>query len=143
MEQLACRVIFFFKLANAVFGDYLLNPHIPTKALQLNFIGINTDYVRSYMRKHSGVAIAFRNEDSTISYSDFGHRSMVFVFNLAPDLSNADHTEPTRHSCVHAEVRFTHPVTCFFTRNTKTASKSIKIEKSLQSTWFKIQYFSN
>ena len=78
-------------------GDYLFNPlhlqhfninffslyadgrQIPTKVLQLNFIGPEANYVRSYMQIHSGVGMAFHDDDNAIIYTAFGQGSTVFI----------------------------------------------------------------
>ena len=45
---------------------------------------------------HSGVESAFHDDDNAISYTAFGYRSTVFVYDLTADLSNAKHTETAR-----------------------------------------------
>ena len=65
----------------------------------------------------SGIGTAFRDEDCSISYNAFDHGSTLFVFDLTADLSNAEHSEPTKRGSLQAEVRFgnqlLHAVTCF------------------------------
>ena len=134
LGQLPRRIIFFFVATNAVHGNYLLNPlrlqhfninffslyvdghQVPSTALQPSFRD-NTDYVRSYMQMQSAVGTAFRDDDSGLSYYDFGHGSTVFVFDLTADLANSEHSEPTKRGSLRAEVRFAPQlptaVTCF------------------------------
>ena len=126
--------MFFFVATNAVHGSYLHNPlhlqhfninffslyvdgrQIPSKALQPSFVNA-PDYVRSYMQMQSAVGTAFRDDDSGLSYYDFGHGSTVFVFDLTADLANSEHSEPTKRGSLRAEVRFAPQlpttVTCF------------------------------
>ena len=69
------------------------------------------------MQMQSGVGMAFRDEDCSISDNAFGHGSTVFMFYLTADLTNAKHTEPTNRGSLRTEVRFgaqlPHAVTCF------------------------------
>ena len=124
--------MFFFVSTNAVHGDYALNPlhlqnydinffalyvngrQIPATAFQPSF---DSDYVRAFMQLQSGIGNAFRDEDNSISYFDFGHGSTVFAFDLTADLANGEHKEPRKRGSLRAEVHFgtqlPSPVTCF------------------------------
>jgi hypothetical protein len=134
LGQLPRRIMFFFVATNAVHGSYLHNPlhlqhfdinffslyvngrQIPSTALQPAF-GNQTDYVRTFMQMHSGIGTAFRDADCSISLYAFGHGSTVFLFDLTADLSNEEHSEPTKRGSLRAEVRFgtalPTAVTCF------------------------------
>ena len=69
------------------------------------------------MQMQSCIGAVFHAEDCSISYNAFGHGSTVFVFDLTADLSNAEHSEPTKRGTLRAEVRFAaqlpNGVTCF------------------------------
>ena len=47
--------------------------------LEQNFVGVEVDYVKSYMQMHSGDGMTFRDDDNGISYTAFGPGSTVFV----------------------------------------------------------------
>lgn len=128
------RLTIGFIRTEAIQGAYLLNPfnfqhfslnfmalyingkQIPSRAFQPDFEGNNSDYVRSYMQMSSSLGHAFTNHDSGLSYKDFKGGNALYVFNLNAELTDGDHTEPTRRGAVRIECRFSQalaqPITC-------------------------------
>ena len=132
--QLPRRISFGFVRTSAVHGAYHLNPflfenlginflalhmdgrQIPSRALQPEFNGDNSDYTRTFLQMSSGLGHSFTNQDCGLSYRDFGSGSTLFVFDLNAELTDGDHIEAVKRGTVRVEVRFskalTHPVTC-------------------------------
>ena len=132
--QLPRRVIIGFVRTDAIHGVYNLNPfnfqhfginffslyingrQIPSRALQPEFNGPNSDYVRTYMQMSSALGHAFTNQDCGISYDQFRGGNTVFVFNLNAELTDGEHTEAIQRGSVRVEARFgaalVNPITC-------------------------------
>ena len=122
------------------FSLYVDGRQIPTKVLQSNFV--RPEAMRSYMQMHSGVGMAFRDEDNAKSYIAFGQGSTVFMFDLTVNLPNAEHTEPTRRCSLCTEVHFgapvANPITCFVHVEYDNCIESDQERKNHSTTWFKI-----
>ena len=126
--QLPRRLMIGFVRTDAIHGVYHLNPfnfqhfginffslyvngiQIPSRALQPEFEGGNSDYARTYMQMSSALGHAFSNQDCGISYTDFKGGNTLFVFNLNAELTDGDHIETTKRGSVRIEVRFTNPL---------------------------------
>jgi len=134
MGALPRRLTIGFIRTDALQGVYNLNPfnfqhfslnflalyingkQIPSRAFQPEFEGNNKDYARSYMQMSSSLGHAFTNQDSGLSYKDFKGGNTLFVFNLNAELTDGEHTEPTKRGAVRIECRFANalanPITC-------------------------------
>ena len=132
--QLPRRLTIGFVRTDSIHGVYNLNPfnfqnfginflalyingkQIPSRALQPEFDGINSDYTRTYMQMSSALGHAFTNQDCGLSYKDFKGGNTLFVFNLNAELTDGEHIETTKRGAVRVECRFAqplvNPITC-------------------------------
>ena len=132
--QLPRRMSIGFVRTDAVHGAYHLNPflfsnlginflalhmdgkQIPSRALQPEFNGNNSDYTRTFLQMSSALGHAFTTQDCGISYQEFKGGSTLFVFDLNAELTDGDHIEAVKRGAVRIEVRFSNalpnPVTC-------------------------------
>lgn len=127
LNQLPQRLIIGMVDNRAYNGDYKLNP-FNFQHFNLNYLSLMVDghpvpaqpltpdfehglYVESYHTLFSGSGIHFKDEGNAISYEDYPKGSVLFCFDLSPDLSASEgHWNLQRQGSIRVELKFAAPL---------------------------------